>query len=669
MNDRPDSDQDTNGANDRSASNAAEQALALQAERAARTQSEERFHLLAENVSEVFWFADPEFHSLLYISPAFEKVWGFPAADIMKNLDLWLASMHPDDREWVERSIPERNKRHTELEYRIIRPDGAVRWINDQAFPVRDENGKVYRLVGTSRDITERKKAELDLRERVKEQACLYRALELSTSDEMPIGEIYRKIADLLTVSLFYVEDVSARIIIGEDEYKSEDWRKPVSMLRSAVTIGDDLEKGYVEVGYNREYPPPPRQSGLFLREEQTLVDAIARHIGNMLEARRLTETLRQTERLGAIGELTGGVAHDFNNLLTVILGNTEILVEQLREMPKQVRLVALIQTAAERGAELINRLLAFARRQALDPEVVQINSLLRDMEDLLVPVLGAHIEIHFDLDDDLWPSFIDSTQLESAILNLCINARDAMPTGGKLTLETANVRLDEDYADLNPDVAAGDYVMIAVSDTGCGMSAEVTGQAFDPFFTTKDVGKGSGLGLSMVYGFIKQSRGHVKIYSELEQGTTVKLYLPRTHNKGVLEEPSRSNEIPLGNEKILLVEDNELVRHHVTHQLEDLGYDVIIATNGPDALDLLERQGPVDLLFTDVVMPGGINGPALAEQAKKIQPGLPVLFTSGYTENAIVHHGRLDPGVDLLQKPYRRQDLAHKIRTIFDRV
>ncbi|MEY4879034.1 MAG: hypothetical protein RJB62_503, partial [Pseudomonadota bacterium] len=375
---------------------------------------------------------------------------------------------------------------------------------------------------------------------------------------------------------------------------------------------------------------------------------------------------LRQSQRLDAIGQLTGGVAHDFNNLLTVILGNAETLADKLHGNEKLHALADMTRMAAERGAALTNRLLAFARRQALDPKATNVNKLLSEMDPLLRRTLGEHIEIETVRGGGLWNALIDAPQLESALLNLCINARDAMVKGGRLTIETGNVHLDGDYASQHSEVGSGQYVMIAVSDTGTGMTSDILARAFDPFFTTKDVGKGSGLGLSMVYGFAKQSRGHVKIYSEFGHGTTVKLYLPRAPGDHEESFPTSSSELPRGQERIFLVEDDELVRMHVTRQLESLGYHVTSAHNGAEALEALEalkRNGDYDLLFTDVVMPGGVNGRQLAVAVAELYPNLPVLFTSGYTENAIVHHGRLDPGVHLLNKPYRLQDLAAKIR------
>ncbi|MEX2453850.1 MAG: ATP-binding protein [Rhodospirillaceae bacterium] len=382
-----------------------------------------------------------------------------------------------------------------------------------------------------------------------------------------------------------------------------------------------------------------------------------------------LNQKLRQSHKLEAVGQLTGGVAHDFNNLLTIILGNAEALADNLAHDRDLYPLAEVTMRAAERGAELTSRLLAFARRQPLDPKATDINQQIADMDRLLRRALGEHIEIEMIRAGGLWKAMVDSGQLESAILNLCINSRDAMPAGGRLTLETSNAHLDAAYAATQEELEPGQYVMIAVSDTGTGMDRETLLRAFEPFFTTKEVGKGSGLGLSMIYGFAKQSRGHVRIYSEPGQGTTVKLYLPRA-GAGDEVPPESPGEAAAesGSEKILLVEDDDLVRDHVRGQLASLGYTVVAVPNGTEALEALRRDDKFDLLFTDVVMPGGMSGRQLAEEAAKLRPAMPVLFTSGYTENAIVHHGRLDRGIQLLAKPYRRSDLALKVRKVLDR-
>ena len=375
---------------------------------------------------------------------------------------------------------------------------------------------------------------------------------------------------------------------------------------------------------------------------------------------------VRQAQKMEAIGQLTGGVAHDFNNILTVITGTIEILDEAVKDRPHLAQITNMIGAAAARGADLTQHLLAFARRQPLQPRNVDVNAMVIDAARLLRPTLGEQIEIESMLAHDSAPALIDPSQLSTAILNLALNARDAMPNGGKLTLETKNVVLDENYAGMNSEVRPGNYVMIAVSDTGEGIPGSLLDKVFEPFFTTKDVGKGSGLGLSMVYGFVKQSNGHIKIYSEEGHGTTVKLYLPQA--AGVADDVlAAGTGICVGehgDESILIVEDDALVREYVVTQIGRLGYDTLAASNAAEALAIINGPERIDLLFTDVIIPGGMNGRQIAIEALKRRPGLKVLYTSGYTENAIVHHGRLDAGVLLLAKPYLSSDLARMIRT-----
>jgi PAS domain S-box-containing protein len=386
-------------------------------------------------------------------------------------------------------------------------------------------------------------------------------------------------------------------------------------------------------------------------------------------------EALRQSQKMEAVGQLTGGIAHDFNNLLTVVTGNIGMAQRALDGAnvtdARTRRALTGAMKGAERAATLTQRLLAFSRRQPLAPKVVDVDKLVLSMSDMLQRSLGELIKLQIVVAPGLWRVEADQNQLESAILNLAVNARDAMSSGGELVIETANARLDENYAASNAEVPPGQYVMIAVTDSGTGMSKAVVDRAFEPFYTTKEIGKGTGLGLSMIYGFIKQSGGHIKIYSEEGQGTTVKIYLPRLLRDTSEEDDSGSLtqgfETSPRQETILVVEDDDDVRAYTVDSLRELGYRVLEAHDGPSALRLLERQdSPVDLVFTDVVMPA-MTGRELADEARKRQPHLRILYTSGYTRNAIVHAGRLDPGVDMIAKPFTFEALAEKVRDALD--
>ena len=526
-----------------------------------------------------------------------------------------------------------------------------------------DELSDVARLFNQAMD--QRAAYQMQLRERIKEQRCLYRVLELTTDQDRPVAEVCRETAQLIPPHMLHEDAAMACVRCDGEVFSSSNWAEPRASISSPIRI-EGGEIGCVEVGYARELPDQPGGEGPFLAEERTLLDSIAMHLARMLEDRKLREALARSQRLQAVGELTGGIAHDFNNLLTVIQGNAELLGDMYSDHDTEAaELAAMIDSAARRGAELTQRLLAFAGRQALEPSAVDINRLVEEMRGLLQRTLGEHVEVKFKLGDELWPALVDPAQLETALLNLVVNARDAMPEGGGLMLETANVALDADFAETRHEVTPGDFVLVAVSDTGTGMAPEVLERAFEPFFTTKPKDRGTGLGLSMVYGFVKQSSGHVAVYSEPGEGTTVRLYLPRA---GAAEEVAEKPEIasmPRGEASVLLVEDDDLVRRYTHDQLAALGYRVQSAADGFEAKTILEGDAPFDLLLTDIVMPGGMSGRDLAEIAVELRPELKVLYMSGYTENAIVHHGRLDPGVSLLSKPFRRADLARKVHEV----
>lgn len=374
-------------------------------------------------------------------------------------------------------------------------------------------------------------------------------------------------------------------------------------------------------------------------------------------------ERLRHAEKMEAVGQLTGGIAHDFNNILTVITGTIEILAEAVAKQPQLAAITRMIDDAAARGADLTQHLLAFARKQPLQPRDTDVNTLLIDTVKMLRPTLGQQINIQTVFDDDACIATVDPNQLATAIINLALNARDAMPGGGKLVVETGTAYLDENYSGLHGDVQPGRYALIAVSDSGTGIPAAMLDKVFNPFFTSKGPGKGTGLGLSMVYGFVKQSAGHIKIYSEEGHGTTIKMYLPPGSGALLAAETSAVSTVEGGHETILVVEDDKLVRGYVLAQLHSLGYGTLEAKNAAEALAIVEAGHEFDLLFTDVIMPDAMNGRELANALAKSKPDLKVLFTSGYAENAIIHHGRLDADVLLLAKPYRKSDMAVMIR------
>jgi PAS domain S-box-containing protein len=398
------------------------------------------------------------------------------------------------------------------------------------------------------------------------------------------------------------------------------------------------------------------------VRSSAGAADRIIGSIRDITDRVKTEERLRDAQRMEAIGKLTGGVAHDFNNLLQVIGGNLDLLDRALGDNEPARRRVANAAHAAQRAAQLTGQLLAFARRQALEPQVINLGRLVADMADLLRRTLGEAIEVETVIGGGLWNTLADPAQVESAILNLALNARDAMPEGGRLTIEITNSSLDEAYAGHADGVSPGQYVQIAVSDTGSGMTAEARDRAFEPFFTTKGEGKGSGLGLSMVYGFVRQSDGHVRIYSEPGQGTTVKIYLPRSTRQAPTPAPPPPMAQAGENQTVLVVEDEAEVRAAAVAVIQALGYRCLEAEDATAALEILGDGSGVDLVFTDVVMPGPLKTRDFADRIRTLAPRLPILFTSGYTDNAIVHHGRLDEGVNLISKPYTSAALARRI-------
>jgi PAS domain S-box-containing protein len=525
------------------------------------------------------------------------------------------------------------------------------------------------RLAGTTRQLRD----EMSTREQAEREARRsqedYRTLYLKTP--VMLHSIDRR-GNVINVSDFWLEQMGYQRheVIGRksSDFLTEASRKynveiglpalmqggavrqvPLQLVRKDSTVFDVLTNSLAECD----------KAGVFLRSLAVSFD--------VTDWKRAETQLRQAQKMEAIGQLTGGIAHDLNNLLTVILANLERAEMVRGDAGRLARAIAGAQRGADRAAALTSQLLSFSRRQPLAPHAVDVGRLLARLSDLLRRTLGEAIEIETATPGELWPAFCDPGQLESALVNLAVNARDAMRARGRLTIEADNSLLDEDYARTHAEVKPGEYVMLAVTDTGCGMTPDIVERAFEPFFTTKPEGKGTGLGLSQVFGFAKQSNGHVRLYSEPDQGTTVRLYLPRAP-AGAVPAAGRppTASVPTGSETILVVEDDHDVRTTVAGMLDDLGYTVIEATDPDEALRALEAR-KVALVFTDVVMPGSMTSRQMVERALHLQPGIKVLFTSGYTQDAIVHHGRLDEGVHLLSKPYKRDELARKLRSLLD--
>ena len=559
-----------------------------------------------------------------------------------------------------------------------VRKDGSRFWALVVIDAIRDEQGELIGFAKVTRDITERQQAHSDLlqserRYRQLIQAVVdYAIFQLDVSGNVatwnPGAQRIKGYTPEEIVgkpfSLFYTPedlaiDVPSRALAEASEhgrFEAEGWRvrKDGSKFWASVVIDRILDESGNVIGFAK----------------------VTRDITERKEAqdtlRQVQEQLAASQKLEAIGQLSGGIAHDFNNLLMIVLGNLETAERHLRKLPGNVSLQRAISNAkrgAQRAGALTSRLLAFSRRQALDPKPLNLNSFLNSVQDFLQRTLGERIEIEAVGSAGLWDVELDANHLESAIVNLCINARDAMPGGGKLTVEAVNVSADEDYCRTNPELMPGQYVVLCVTDTGAGMSREILDRAFEPFFTTKEPGQGTGLGLSQVYGFVKQSGGHVKIYSEVGHGTSIRMYFPRYHGAANTQENDADEAVVEGEtETILVVEDDAELRAYITDVLRNLNYRVLSASSAQAALTMLLQDEPVvDLLLTDVVMPG-INGRELGRRAQQFRPSLKVLYMTGYSRNAVVHQGRLDEGVHLLEKPVSQAKLALRVREILDR-
>ncbi|WP_179906254.1 PAS domain-containing hybrid sensor histidine kinase/response regulator [Rhabdonatronobacter sediminivivens] len=609
----------------------------------------------------------PDGPRIVYVNDAFERRTGYSREDVIGKTPRILQGPK------TQRAALDRIRRAME-NWQPVRAElinytsaGEEFWLEMDLVPLADDTGAFTHWVAVERDITDRRHAEEEIRLSQERFQRVTQATNEVIWDWDVIADKHWWNANLKTLTGLDPAEIEQGIASWKNRLHPEDRDEAVAGVDALIAGTETVWSGEYRFRHADGHYLTVLDRSFVIRDSE---GRAVRLLGSMIDVTTLREMesrLRQSQKLESVGQLTGGVAHDFNNLLTIILGNIEFLQDAIDANDPLRRHVDMTVRAAERAAELTNRLLAFSRKQPLQPQVIDANALIGGMEDMLRRTLGEELNIALSLDARLWRSEIDPGQLESALLNLVINSRDSMPDGGSLTIETANVLLDDTYVAYEPDLTAGQYVVIAVSDTGHGIPSDQIDRAFEPFFTTKGADKGTGLGLSMVYGFVKQSGGHIRLYSEPGEGTTVKLYFPRVQGETTPSEGAEGgqSEAETGNATILVVEDDPLLLQQVCAQLADMGYTVLSADAGAAALEILRGRPDIDLLFTDVVLPGGMNGRQVADAAQAIKPGLKVLYTSGYSENAIVHHGRLDPGVDLLSKPYRRSSLAAKLRMI----
>jgi PAS domain S-box-containing protein len=639
--------------------------------------SEDRFRTLAESLLGLVFMADPD-GNLTYVNNEFARYAGVDVSCLLGEFRGKV--VHPEDMQaagaaWRASLV---SRAPFEVEYRLRRHDGVWRWFLARALPIIDDQGKLTAWIGNGTDIDDRKRAE----ERMAAANALLEQRVAERSREL--DRLFKLSTDILTVTApdttyLSVSPAWERITgipIAETIGKSFlDFVHPDDVA-ATIAAGERLNTGTAVSGYEHR---ARRADGTWCwiswraapRDEDGLAYSIGRDV---TEEKAREEQLRQSQKMEVVGQLTGGIAHDFNNLLTIIMGSLELLQRGLPNADaKTLRRIEAAMDGGKRAAALTARLLAFARRQPLEPKPVEPNKLVAGMSDMLTRVLGENIALEFVHAAGIWRVQADVNQLENSILNLAVNARDAMPEGGHLTIETQNVHLDESYTSHHQDLVPGQYVMIAVTDTGTGMTPDVQQKVFEPFFTTKPQGRGTGLGLAQVYGFIRQSNGHVAIYSEPGQGTSVKIYLPRLRGVDTAAPAENQPAQPVldltrSGETILVVEDEENVRNFSVEVLSDAGYAVLAAENAARAVEILAAGAPIDMLFTDVVLTGTMNGRALADQIQRLRPGIAVLFTTGYTRNAIIHHGRLDEGIDFIGKPFTATALTQTVRKILDR-
>jgi len=602
----------------------------------------------------------------------------------------FLPALHPDDRGAVvaafQSLVEQGDGASLSVECRIIgRRSHRTVWAALEGRALHADDGGGLRIIGTARDITAQKDATEALRQSNEQleqrvaQVIAERQLwaDMFEGSDDPVAAVD---ADLRVIAMNHSYAENFRRLFGVELNIGDRLNDALSHMPeardAAVTLWSRALAGEtVEVPRSREaglngayfdikFRPMRDRQGRLIGAYQYSRDVTQRVRANE-RVREAQDLLQRAQKMEALGQLTGGVAHDFNNLLQVISGNLYLLTKEFAGNDRAERRINNALAAVSRGSKLASQLLAFGRRQPLEPKVVNLGRFVHGMDEMLRRALGEEIELETVVSGGLWNTLVDPGQIENAILNLAINARDAMDGRGHLTVEAGNVVLDDDYARQHAEVTPGQYVMVAVSDTGCGMPPEVIAKAFEPFFSTKEEGKGTGLGLSMVYGLVKQSGGHTKIYSEIGAGTTVKLYLPRAMQSEDVLADQTAAPVRGGDETVLVVEDDEEVRDTAVALLTELGYHVLKAQDAASALAIVESGVAIDVLFTDVVMPGPMRSPDMARKARERIPDIAVLFTSGYTQNSIVHGGRLDPGLELLSKPYTREALARKIRHV----
>ncbi|MEP6788969.1 MAG: PAS domain S-box protein, partial [Acidobacteriota bacterium] len=631
-------------------------------------ESNEKFHQLADNINDVFWIRSADMKKIHYISPGYMRIWGRPPEIDHPNSRNWLSYVVPEDRERVENVFAALTgeSSNTEVDYRIVRPDGEIRWIRSRGFQVRDPEGKLFRLAGIVTDITERKLVEEAMRENEERFSGAFEYAPIGVALVSPEGrwlKVNRAICDLFGYSEAELLETSFQAISYPEDLEA-DLDSMQRLLRGEIP-SDQIEKRYIHK--NGQLVSTLLNVSL-VRDAAGEAKYFISQIQDLTGRKELEDLLRQSQKMEAVGVLAGGIAHDFNNLLTAINGYSDLTLKKMPAYDPLRHNIQEVKNAGMRAAELTGQLLAFSRKQVLRAIVINLNTVVSNIENMLRRIIKENVELRVILDPELGNVKADPGQLEQVIMNLAVNARDAMPDGGTLTIQTQNVLLDETYVRQHVAVKPGRFVKMTVTDTGHGMDEVTRARSFEPFFTTKEVGKGTGLGLSTVHGIIKQSGGDILVYSEPGHGTTFKIYLPcvneMVHKVKWIGDQKKTYK---GTETILLVEDEDIVRKFVRDILKENGYTVLEAASGSEALATCERNdGIIHLLFTDVIMPK-MGGSELKDKIVKIRPDIKVLFMSGYTDDSIAHRGMLDAKTQFIEKPFAPDALELKIREVLD--
>jgi PAS domain S-box-containing protein len=638
-------------------------------------ESEERFRQLAEQSSDGFWFIGLNPERILYVSPAAERIWGLSAARFQQDRRVWLDVIHADDQtrmREVRKTWAKGGALRFEVECRVVRPDGSVRWVLNSGTPIRNDAGAITGLSGLTQDITERKQAE----EALRQSDAFSRAVLNSLSYHIAVLDAQGTI-----VATNQAWEVFAIANGGNQHTIRPMGTNYLSVVEASIRGGDAAAQAALD-GIRAvlngaretlvlEYPchSPDKQRWFVMRvspKSDKYGGVVVAH-QDITERMELEGQFRQAQKMESVGRLAGGIAHDFNNLLTIINGTTELALMEMGDAEVLRADLVEIRKAGERAAALTKQLLAFSRKQILQPRVLSLAATVTNAESLLRRLIGEDIDLVVSQTESLGNIKADPGQLEQVLVNLVLNARDAMPRGGRLTIETRNVELDEADSSTEIAVSPGPYVMLAVDDTGVGMDEITRRRLFEPFFTTKGPDKGTGLGLSTVYGIVMQSGGTISVRSEFDRGTTFKIYLPRVAEPMGLDRPAPAVTVTAGTETILLVEDNQALRALARRILVSAGYTVLVAGYGQEALLALKRhKTPVHLLLTDVVMPG-MDGNELARRCREIRPGLKVLYASGYTDDALLRHGVLEQEISFVSKPFTVAELTRRVREVLE--